>query len=126
MLTKKTKDDQRSSLYRAMKQQAFYFISRKYVHDVQQSPLTEFDVDVSQTDFNSTPNERDTSRQISRFLEPRFVGEVESGHLTVPRLSKISFSIAKRKNPSTKGKDQEPSNLQQINGTLTFEIGLET
>ncbi|KAJ8940387.1 hypothetical protein NQ318_009817 [Aromia moschata] len=26
----------RSSLYRAMQQQAFYFISRKYVHDVQQ------------------------------------------------------------------------------------------
>ncbi|KAJ8953895.1 hypothetical protein NQ318_019135 [Aromia moschata] len=25
-----------SSLYRAMQQQAFYFISRKYVHDVQQ------------------------------------------------------------------------------------------
>ncbi|KAJ8951572.1 hypothetical protein NQ318_020449 [Aromia moschata] len=28
--------NQRSSLYRAMQQQAFYFISRKYVHDVQQ------------------------------------------------------------------------------------------
>ncbi|KAJ8955275.1 hypothetical protein NQ318_000303 [Aromia moschata] len=27
---------ERSSLYRAMQQQAFYFISRKYVHDVQQ------------------------------------------------------------------------------------------
>ncbi|KAJ8952408.1 hypothetical protein NQ318_014500 [Aromia moschata] len=25
-----------SSLYRAMQQQAFYFISRKYVHDAQQ------------------------------------------------------------------------------------------
>ncbi|KAJ8957258.1 hypothetical protein NQ318_007822 [Aromia moschata] len=28
---------ERSSLYRAMQQQAFYFISRKYVHDVQQN-----------------------------------------------------------------------------------------
>ncbi|KAJ8945167.1 hypothetical protein NQ318_001633 [Aromia moschata] len=30
------KGSKRSSLYRAMQQQAFYFISRKYVHDVQQ------------------------------------------------------------------------------------------
>ncbi|KAJ8947184.1 hypothetical protein NQ318_015530 [Aromia moschata] len=30
---------ERSSLYRAMQQQAFYFISRKYVHDVQQLSL---------------------------------------------------------------------------------------
>ncbi|KAJ8933268.1 hypothetical protein NQ318_006483 [Aromia moschata] len=29
----------RSSLYRAMQQQAFYFISRKHVHDVQQAEL---------------------------------------------------------------------------------------
>ncbi|KAJ8936583.1 hypothetical protein NQ318_008055 [Aromia moschata] len=29
-------NSERSSLYRAMQQQAFYFISRKHVHDVQQ------------------------------------------------------------------------------------------
>ncbi|KAJ8959682.1 hypothetical protein NQ318_021873 [Aromia moschata] len=34
--TERTPNTECSSLYRAMQQQAFYFIRRKYVHDVQQ------------------------------------------------------------------------------------------